>query len=340
MSELKSKQAFLSQFSSMKKQGVLQKSHLENLERFFQEYAKETQSVLKEEVLYDLFYTFLCLVEKEVLSPYNFPLYHERIKTPFNYTDFGKNFILPLIDLDRSPLLGKNLLLSIEQQLKNQENVIFFANHQTEVDPQIISLLFEKEGSFLGDDIIYVAGERVVKDPKAIPFSLGCNLFCIYSKKYIEHPQDQKKHKQQHNKKTMYTIGSFLQEGGKVIYVAPSGGRDRKTPSGDIPVSCFDERSIEIFHLLAKKSKTPTHFYPLALFTYELMPPPCGLHDQGFNEERRAKRTKVGASIGEELVLSSIHSQKNLTKEKERAAKKAMVYNGVKTCYQTLLKNL
>ena len=60
-------------------------------------------------------------------------------------------------------------------------------------------------------------------------------------------------------------MSSLLSEGGKVIYVAPSGGRDRKNLNDKIVVAPFDPQSIEMFSLMARKAKKPTHFYPLSL---------------------------------------------------------------------------
>ncbi len=55
---------------------------------------------------------------------------------------------------------------------------------QTEADPQVTSLLFEKEGfQDLSERLISVAGHRVTTDPVCMPFRMGRNLLCIYSKK-------------------------------------------------------------------------------------------------------------------------------------------------------------
>ena len=51
----------------------------------------------------------------------------------------------------------------------------------------------------LAEKVVFVAGHRVTTDPLAIPFSMGCNLLCIYSKKYIESPPELKAAKQQQN---------------------------------------------------------------------------------------------------------------------------------------------
>ena len=53
---------------------------------------------------------------------------------------------------------------------------------QTEADPQVISLLMEREGyGKLASGLISVAGHRVTTDPLAIPFSMGRNLFWLGS---------------------------------------------------------------------------------------------------------------------------------------------------------------
>ena len=57
-------------------------------------------------------------------------------------------------------------------------------NHQTEADPQVLSLLLETEGyEDTAEKTIFVAGHKVTTDPLAIPFSMGRNLLTIFSKK-------------------------------------------------------------------------------------------------------------------------------------------------------------
>ncbi len=198
------------------------------------------------------------LVEKH--RSFKFAPYHEKIRSPYDHYQFGLNFVRALIDFPRSHVHGQEALEQIDSQLRKGENVILLANHQTEADPQIISLLLERTHPHIAEKMIYVAGERVVTDPVAIPFSMGCNLLCIYSKRYIDNPPELKNEKQLHNKSTMELMSSLLKEGGKIIYVAPSGGRDRRSPSGKVDVAPFDPQSIEMFSLMARKAKTPTHF--------------------------------------------------------------------------------
>lgn len=233
---------------------------------------------------------FLQLIQEQFRSPYSFPPYHKKVRHPIDYYRFGLEFTRPLIDLSHSRVFGLEHLDALLK--KRKENIILFANHQTETDPQVISILLEKTHPEIAESIIYVAGERVVTDPLAIPFSMGCDLLCIYSKRYIDSPSELKEEKQLHNKKTMQLMSSLLREGGKIIYIAPSGGRDRKNAQGIVEIAPFDPDSIEMAYLMAKKSKTPTHFLPFALATYNLLPPPETIQKE-LGEVRITKRTPV-----------------------------------------------
>ncbi len=238
------------------------------------------------------FLLFLHLLEEQFRHPFSFEPYHRKIRQPIDYYQFSLDFIRPLINFSSSRVNGLEILDQIERQIMQGDNVIFLANHQTETDPQAISILLEKTHPTLAESIIYVAGERVVTDPIAIPFSLGCDLLCVYSKRYIDHPPELKMEKQLHNKNTMELMSRLLQEGGKAIYVAPSGGRDRPNKEGVVEVAPFDPQSIEMFYLMAKKAKRTTHFYPLSLSTYQLLPPPDTIQKE-LGELRYAKYSPI-----------------------------------------------
>lgn len=219
----------------------------------------------------DVICQFLAFLQIELKNPYHFQPFHRQILSP-DYFSFGKNFVRPLIEFPRSKLEGLSQIEQIEKYIKNGENVVLLANHQIEADPQVLYLMLEKTHPELSQNMIFVAGERVVTDPLAVPFSKGCNLFCIYSKKYIDNPPEKKHEKQIHNKRTMQLMSEMLSEGGKCIYVAPSGGRDRKGSDGKVKVADFDPQSIEMMHLMAGRATKKTHFFPLALATYALLP--------------------------------------------------------------------
>lgn len=266
------------------------------LEHFFSCYREATGG--DGEIL-DLFSK---LLKKQLEDPFTFEPYHKKIREPIDYYKFGLDFIRPLVDFPHSSISGLENLRKIEEQLKREENVVLLANHQTETDPQAISIMLEKTHPHIGEAIIYVAGERVVTDPLAIPFSMGCDLLCIYSKRYIDHPPEEKLQKQLHNKNTMELMSRLLKEGGKIIYVAPSGGRDRKGKDGKIEIAPFDPASIEMFYLMAKKAKTPTHFYPFTLATYNLLPPPETIQKE-LGEMRMAKRSPIHIDFAPEFDM-------------------------------------
>ena len=133
---------------------------------------------------------FLKAVTAQIAAPHTFEPFHRRVTAPFDYYTFGVDFFRPLVDQAASTLHGREHLQRLTAQLAAGDNVIFLANHQSEGDPQMISLLLEDEFPGLATDMIFVAGERVTTDPLAVPFSLGRNLLCIYSKRHIDHPPE------------------------------------------------------------------------------------------------------------------------------------------------------
>ena len=288
------------QLERLRTEGALSPKAREILLDFYESYRTATGSQFQER----LFATFLKLVIEQFSNPFSFAPYHQKVHSPFDYYHFGLDFLRPLIDLPHSEVRHLSRLDTIQKQLRAGENVILLANHQTEGDPQAISILLEHTHPEIAAQIIYVAGERVVTDPLAIPFSMGCDLLCIYSKRYIDHPPDEKEEKLHHNRRTLDQMRQLLHEGGKIIYVAPSGGRDRKNSQGTIEVAPFDPNSVEMFYLMAQKARTPTHFYPLALATYNLLPPPDAIQRE-LGEVRRAHHTPVAIAFGAERPVAS-----------------------------------
>lgn len=274
---------------------------------------------------------FIELVAIELQTPSSFDLYHQRVISPINYYCFGLDLMRPLIDFKKSSIRGEQIVEKISQQLSANENVILLANHQIEPDPQVIHIMLEDRFPDLAKNMIFVAGHRVITDPMAMPFSKGCNLLCIYSKKYIENPPEKKAEKLLHNQKTIKKMQQLLEEGGKCIYMAPSGGRDRVNTSGEIEVAPFDPQSIELFWLIARQVHPKTHFYPLALSTYHLLPPPDQINlDLG--ERRYAQCSPVHLAFGEEIDM--INFSGHLTdKHQNRKARADYIFDLVKKLY-------
>jgi glycerol-3-phosphate O-acyltransferase len=222
-----------------------------------------------------------------------------------------------LIQWEKSKLRGIENLKRMERQLQEGENVILFANHQIEPDPQVILLFLEKEFTNLCHNLIFVAGHRVTQDPLSVPFSKGCNLLCIYSKNYIDHPPEKKGEKVLHNQKAIRMLGQLLSNGGKCIYVAPSGGRDRPNEHGELLPAPFDPQSIEMFRFIATHAERKTHFYPLSLSTYALLPPPEKV-EKTLGERRLAFSSPVTLSFGDELILDQFNHQTEDRKQRRQ----------------------
>lgn len=278
------------------------------------------------------------IMVEEQQNPYTFDHFHATEHTPHDYYNIGMDIFRPLILLEKSKLLGEENIEKIEEQLKQKHNVIFLANHQSEADPQAIGVLIEKKHPKLAEAITYVAGHRVVSDPLAKPLSRGRNLFCIYSKRYIENPPEEKEAKQHHNQQTMRVMGEMLAAGGMCIYVAPSGGRDRPGPHGKPVVAPFDAQSLEMFALIARKSGAPTHFYPMSLATFDLLPPPDTIQVE-LGEERRAQRTPVFVAIGNEIDMNTFPGSDATDKKLWRQNRAEYIWNLVVKGYEQLLKD-
>lgn len=289
------------------------------------------------EINQKLFDTLLDKVIENIKHPPHFSIFHKSVRQPFNYFQFGIDFMRPFVDFEKSKVIGLEQLRSIRAQLDKGENVILFANHQIEPDPQIISLLLENIDPQLASDIVFVAGHRVLTDPMAIPFSLGTNLLCVYSKKHIDNPPENKAEKILHNQKTLKRMQEMLNEGGYCIYVAPSGGRDRPNAFGDVEVAQFDSQSVELFWLMGKQSAQPTHFYPLALQTYHLLPPPEEVEKE-VGEKRKISISPVFVAFSAEIDMENCASDEVKDKKERRALRAEAIWNKVNESYLALPK--
>jgi glycerol-3-phosphate O-acyltransferase len=283
-----------------------------------------------------LLQVFLNAATKQLTHPFNFEPYHERVRNPIDYYQLGLDMLRPLIIFESSKVLGLNHLKQISLQLSEGDNVILFANHQTEPDPQAISLLLEKTFPTLAEEMIFVAGHRVISDPLAVPLSMGRNLLCIFSKKHLENPPEEKQEKLIHNQRTMKKMSQLLSEGGKCIYVAPSGGRDRPCPEGKLEVARFDPQSIEMFWLMAQQSERPSHFYPLALATYDLLPPPNSV-EKDIGERRHTQCTPIHIGFGQEIEMDNILSNDIKDKRQKRKLRADFIWELVRKEYKLLI---
>jgi glycerol-3-phosphate O-acyltransferase len=274
--------------------------------------------------------TSLTLVLKSILAeePFPFEPHHKAIRGPdMDYYQWGNDFFRPMVKYRSSRVDGIENVKKIERLLASGENVMLIANHQTEADPQVLSILLGLEGhEGLAEQTVFVAGHKVTTDPLAVPFSMGRNLLTIFSKKYLDtFEDDELEEKLARNRATVAEVSKLFKEGGNCFWVAPSGGRDRRgTESGIFEPAKFDESSVGLFHLLAKKAAKAggpkTHFFPLAMWTHRLVPPPDGQKAQ-VGEGRSAARAPIGIHFGSEIDPEEAGGRKLFPKVIEAAVR-------------------
>ncbi|MBA3816990.1 MAG: 1-acyl-sn-glycerol-3-phosphate acyltransferase [Parachlamydiaceae bacterium] len=316
--------------------GVIPLSLAKVIHNFFQSYgeaAQENGSSLQD--VQSILEKYVDLIVEQLQYPYPFEPYHHRVIKPFDYYHYGLDLLRPLVVFEKSKVLGLQRVKEMEQVLAQRENVVLLANHQTEPDPQAISLLLEKTYPQLAEEMIAVAGHRVISDPLAAPISKGRNLICVFSKRHLENPPEKKQEKVRHNQLAMRKLTELLKEGGKCIYVAPSGGRDRPNAHGEIEVAKFDPQSIEMFWLIAQQSGRPCHFYPLALATYDLLPPPNSI-EKDLGEERHARCTPIHMAFGAEIDMLNFPGSDQVDKKVRRQVRAEYIWEQVFNDYQKL----
>ncbi|GFP94957.1 glycerol-3-phosphate acyltransferase chloroplastic [Phtheirospermum japonicum] len=302
----------------------------------------------------------------EVLDPFQFEPYHNAIREPFDYYTFGQNYIRPLLDFRTSFLGNIALFDEIEKKLEQGENVILISNHQTEADPAVLALLLESTNAFIAENMIYVAGDRVVTDPLCKPFSMGRNLLCVYSKNHMNDDPELIDMKKRANTKSLKEMAVLLRGGSKIIWIAPSGGRDRphpitkewlgscnmasktskcwlrhafshSTPSASLTAKFeapFDASSVDNIRRLTEHAGVPGHVYPLALLCHEIMPPPPQVEKE-IGEKRVISFHGVGLSVAPSINYHEITSALE-DSEKAKIAYAESVYASVCEQYNVL----
>mmetsp|Transcript_21368 Transcript_21368/g.47304 ORF Transcript_21368/g.47304 Transcript_21368/m.47304 type:complete len:482 (-) Transcript_21368:98-1543(-) len=257
-------------------------------------------------------------------KPFAFKPHHMAIRDPErDLYAWGNNFFRSMVKFRKSRVVGLDQVAEISAILKRGDNVVLLANHQTEADPQVLSLLMEREGyPELGELCTFVAGHKVTTDPLAVPFSMGRNLLTIFSKKYLDQfGEKEREEKNAWNRETVVQMQRMLTTGGNLFWVAPSGGRDRRSPeSGRFEPAAFDPASVGLFQLLAQKAGrngTKTHFFPLAMWSHELVPPPEDTV-ASVGEVRSAARAAIALEFGAEMDPEALGGRKKFPAAAER----------------------
>lgn len=267
-------------------------------------------------------------------DPYTFPSKHMKIQQPFDYYAMLQRFSGNLINFDASYVGHAERILDMKQAIARGENVLLLANHQSEADPGVWAWMTNELAPSLASDIFYVAGDRVVLDSLAKPFSMGRNLICVHSKRHQEDDPALKAAKMATNQKSVRELRALFKEGGAIVWVAPSGGRDRKDASGEYAPAAFDAAAVVLLRRMMDASDKPGHAYPMAMASAEICPPPARV-EKALGEQREVNFHGVGISIGEELntkeMVDGIEG-----KNEQNEAYTAKVFDKVKDLYAPL----
>ena len=271
-------------------------------------------------------------------DPYIFPSHHQRILKPFNYYDFGQRYVGSLVNFKRSFIGHLDTWQQIDDQLRRGENVVLLANHQTEADPGVFAHMIKTSFPKMAEDVIYVAGDRVITDPLCKPFSMGRNLFCVYSKRHIDDVPEEKPAKLAMNRKTVMAMGRKLNEGGLLLWIAPSGGRDRPREDGIWAPNTFDYSSVGLMQRLLEKARPDGHLYAMAMVSSKMMPPPVNI-EETIGERRETNFVGVGISVTPEIHVEDI--LKDLSDDASTDAKNTVLANHARDiCEEEFLKLL
>ncbi|KAL4354265.1 hypothetical protein GQ457_06G037210 [Hibiscus cannabinus] len=305
--DARSEEEVLSGFKKEVEAGRLPPNVAAGMEEFFQNYKNavfQSGDPAAAEIVLSNMAVALDRVLLDVEDPFVFQPYHKALREPFDYYMFGQNYIRPLIDFRNSYVGNLSLFYEIEEKLKQGHNVVLISNHQTEADPAVIALLLEKTNPHISENLIYVAGDRVITDPLCKPFSMGRNLICVYSKKHMYDVPELADMKRKANIRSLKEMAMLLRTGSKLVWIAPSGGRDRPDPvTGEWYPAPFDSSSVDNMRRLIESSGAPGHIYPLALLCHNIMPPPSQVEKE-IGERRIIGFHGTGLSVGPEIVAA------------------------------------
>ncbi|XP_074264660.1 glycerol-3-phosphate acyltransferase, chloroplastic-like isoform X2 [Silene latifolia] len=306
---LRSAQELLSRLKKESEYGRLPENVASALEELYENYRNavfSSEHPNAEEIFLSNMSAMLDCVIFDMEDPFIFPPYHKAVREPYDYYAFGQNYIRPLIDF-RSSYVG-NIAIFREMEEKRQQghNIILMSNHQTEADPAVIALLLEGTNPEIAENMTYVAGDRVVTDPLCKPFSMGRNLLCVYSKKHMYDVPELVDFKKRANTRTLKEMALLLRGGSQVIWIAPSGGRDRPDPvTKEWYPAPFDISSVDNMRRLVKHAGVPGHIYPLSILCYDIMPPPPQVEKE-IGEKRLVSFHGVGLSVTPEVNYHDI----------------------------------
>ncbi|EKE07868.1 MAG: hypothetical protein ACD_17C00490G0002, partial [uncultured bacterium] len=102
-----------------------------------------------------------------------------------------------------------------------------------------------------------------------------------------------------------------------------------------VEIAPFDPASVEMMLLMAKKSGVITHFYPLTLATYDLLPPPETVQKE-LGEARKAKRCPIYMDFREEFDMECFFGSDEKNKVLKRKMRAEAIWKIVKETYERI----
>lgn len=289
------------------------------------------------------FLTLFDILMHQKKHPFQFAPYHRAVRgPPFDFTSFGNLFSRPLCDVSHAWMDPESKIVfeGILELLAAGDNVCLMGNHQSEADPFAIYHMFRHfygpRGAALAEEMVFMAGDRVRDDPLAAPFSMGRSMLTVFSKKHMDDEPDRRTAKQMHNRKALREMERLFAEGSQCVWFAPSGGRDRRsTVSGKVECAEFDPDAIEMFRLSAGRASRPCHYYPMAIGTFRMLPPP-GQVEKSMGELRVASYAPLWISIMPEIDWDRAVSDASMNRAEQRRARSDAVFDQVVRKYKDI----
>ncbi|KAG5524275.1 hypothetical protein RHGRI_031071 [Rhododendron griersonianum] len=283
-------------------------------------------------------------VFKDVEDPFDFSPYHRAIREPFDYYMFVKRYIRPLIDFRSSYVGNISVFREMEEKLQQGHNIVLISNHQSEADPAVIELLLETRHPHIAENMVTVSFIQTGAK----------NLLCVYSKKHMNDVPELAEMKRKANTRSLKEMALLLRlkkfytldtrGGSQIIWIAPSGGRDRPDP---ITKECnvpsilikefqapFDAAAVDNMRRLTEHAGVPGHIYPLAILCYDIMPPPPQVEKE-IGESRVISFHGTGVSVAPAISFHEIDAACGDPEESKMAYTKAL-YDSIVEQYNVL----
>ena len=135
----------------------------------------------------------------------------------------------------------------------------------------------------------------------------------------------------------MELMSRLLQEGGKIIYVAPSGGRDRRNAQGIVEVAPFDPAQHRNVLSHGPQSQNPHPFLSLRPRHLRCLPPPETIQKE-LGETRSAKRTPIHLAFAPEFDMEKFPGSEENDKTLRRQHKAEAIWKIVSKNYELLTR--